>query len=146
VLRRTLVVGLAAVALGLTACGDDNNDSGDTGAAAATTPAATEPGTATDSGAGARLQIAADPGGDLAFDKTSLSAAAGEVEIDFDNQSQIPHNVAIEAAGERDIGSTDTITGSSTSKTFNLDAGSYTYYCSVGSHRQAGMEGTLTVR
>jgi plastocyanin len=138
VVRRTLVVGLAAVALGLAACGDDDTTS-DTGAAAATTPAATTGAT------GARLQIAADPGGDLAYDKTSLSASAGAVQVDFTNESSVPHNVVIETSGE-DVGATDTVTGSSTSKTFELDAGSYTYYCSVGSHRQAGMEGTLTVR
>ena len=28
----------------------------------------------------------------------------------------------------------------------DLEAGEYTYYCPVGSHRQQGMEGTLTVQ
>ena len=27
----------------------------------------------------------------------------------------------------------------------DLKAGEYTYYCAVGNHRSAGMEGTLTV-
>jgi uncharacterized cupredoxin-like copper-binding protein len=41
---------------------------------------------------------------------------------------------------------TQTITGSRTSKTIDLKAGTYTFYCSVDGHRQAGMKGTLTVR
>lgn len=137
-LRRSMLIALVAVAtVGFAACGDDDEDSASTPAApAATTPAAT---------GGTTIAIAADPGGNLAFDKKTLSAPAGEVTIEFTNDSQVPHNVVVEQ-GDTDAGSTDTIMKSKTSKAFTLQAGEYTFYCSVGNHRGAGMEGTLTVQ
>jgi uncharacterized cupredoxin-like copper-binding protein len=36
--------------------------------------------------------------------------------------------------------------GGQSTVSLDLDTGTYEFYCSVGSHREAGMEGTLTVR
>ena len=63
--------------------------------------------------------------------------------IDFTNMSSLPHDVTIEGNGAS--GGTDVITGSSTSTTIDLQPGTYTFFCSVDGHRDAGMEGTLTV-
>ncbi|HYG97031.1 MAG TPA: hypothetical protein VD741_07970, partial [Solirubrobacterales bacterium] len=49
------------------------------------------------------LQLAADPSA-LLFDKEELSAKAGEVTIDFENPSAVPHNVVIEKDGEEIAG------------------------------------------
>jgi plastocyanin len=124
---------LSALALGLAACGGGNE-------------AATTGGGATTGGAvgGETLQLAADPGGALKFDKTSLEATAGNVTIDFTNDSSLPHDVKLEGPGVDGEG-TDTITGSSTSVTLDLQPGEYTFYCSVDGHRAAGMEGKLVV-
>jgi plastocyanin len=140
-IRRSLVTGLLlAAAIGLAACGgDSNNDSGSS--SDSSTPAAPAP----SSSGGQTLALAADPNGQFAYDKKSLSAKAGQVTIDFTNDSQLPHNVTIEQ-GEDEQGATDTIQGSKTSKAFNLKAGTYTFYCSVGNHEEAGMKGTLTVK
>ena len=43
------------------------------------------------------------------------------------------------------VGATPTFTGGSKSLTLTLKPGTYTFYCSVPGHRQAGMEGTLKV-
>jgi plastocyanin len=92
------------------------------------------------------LSLAADPANQLKYDKTSLTARAGTVKIDFTNQSQTGHNVTIEASGGTKVAASPTITGSSTTLSVSLKPGTYTYYCSVDSHRQFGMKGTLTVQ
>src|SRR5215218_777844 len=89
------------------------------------------------------LKLAADPAA-LAFDKDSLDAKAGKVTIDFDNPSAIPHNVVIEEDG-KELAGFEPITEGEKSETADLKAGTYTYYCSVPGHREAGMEGSLTV-
>jgi plastocyanin len=90
------------------------------------------------------LKLAADPTA-LAFDKDSLTAKAGKVTIDFNNPSPIPHNVVIEEDGKELAGFEPIAEGENTASA-DLKAGTYTYYCSVPGHREAGMEGTLTVK
>jgi plastocyanin len=95
-------------------------------------------------GAGPALALAADPSGQLKYDRTALSAKAGAVRIDFTNNSPVPHNVTIQQ-GSRNIAATATITQSKGTVTAQLKPGTYTFYCSVDAHRQAGMMGTLKV-
>jgi plastocyanin len=96
-------------------------------------------------GAAGALKLAADPSGGLKFDVSSLTAKAGKVTIDFTNKAPLPHNVQIEGPGGKKLGGTSTISGSSTKATVDLKPGTYTFYCSVDAHRQAGMQGKLTV-
>jgi plastocyanin len=95
--------------------------------------------------AAGKLAIEADPVGNLEFTKSKLTAKAGKVEIDFTNMSPVPHNVAIEANGKT-LGETKVLTQGSDSATVNLKPGTYTYFCTIPGHREAGMEGTLTVK
>jgi plastocyanin len=90
------------------------------------------------------LPLAADPSA-LAFDKTELSAKPGEVTIDFDNPSPIPHNVVILKDG-RELAGFDPIAEGEEKVSAELEAGTYTFICSVPGHAEAGMEGTLTVK
>lgn len=91
------------------------------------------------------LALAADPGGQLKYDQTSLTAKAGRVEIDFTNKSPVPHDVYV-AKGAQVLGKSPIINGKSTKLTAKLTPGTYAFYCSVDGHRQAGMQGTLTVQ
>jgi uncharacterized cupredoxin-like copper-binding protein len=90
------------------------------------------------------LKLAAEPGGQLSYDTKQLAAKAGKVTIAMTNMSPIEHDVAI-AQGSKVLGTTPTFQGGSRTLTLNLKPGTYTFYCTVPGHRQAGMEGTLTV-
>jgi plastocyanin len=92
------------------------------------------------------LQVSADPGGALKFDTDQLEANAGEVTIDFTNPAAIQHDVVLEQDSQ-ELGRTDLISnGDEDSFTVTVQAGEYTYFCSVPGHRESGMEGTLTVK
>jgi len=90
------------------------------------------------------LKLAANPGGQLSYNTKQLSAKAGKVTIEMTNMSPIEHNVTI-AKGTTVLGATPTFVGSTKTVTVSLKPGTYTFFCSVPGHRQAGMEGTLTV-
>jgi plastocyanin len=99
------------------------------------------------SGGGAAIKLAADPS-QIAYTTTSLSAQAGNVTIDFDNPNQaIPHDVCVDSPSGDELGCSDIVTGDTSALDLsNLKPGKYTFFCSVDSHQQAGMEGTLTVQ
>jgi plastocyanin len=90
------------------------------------------------------LQLAANPEGQLSYNTKQLAAKAGPVTITMANMSPVEHNVTI-AQGSTVLGATPTFQGGTRSLTLKLKPGTYTFYCSVPGHRQAGMEGTLTV-
>ena len=146
----TLMLVVALAAFTAAGCGDDEDSGGDTGASAPaetteSAPAETETDTgASESGGATELEIAADPGGGLSFDKESLQAPAGAVTIVMDNPSSLPHAVEIEGGGADAKGETVNKGGKSEA-TADLKAGEYRYFCPVAGHGEAGMEGTLTV-
>ena len=138
-----LLVAIALALFGLAACGDDDDDdaSGETTAAEETTTEAAGGG-----GGGGTIDISAAANGDLAYDQTSVEVAAGSDTLNFDNPASLSHDVVIEDSSGAEVGKTDLISGSTTSTTVDLTAGEYTFFCSVPGHREAGMEGTLTVK
>ena len=92
-----------------------------------------------------KLEIPADPGGALAYAFANAEARAGQLEIDSKNDSSVQHDIAIEGNGVDEKGEVVSNGGVSQIST-DLQAGEYTFYCSVSGHRQAGMEGKLTVK
>ncbi|HSI98385.1 MAG TPA: plastocyanin/azurin family copper-binding protein [Gaiellaceae bacterium] len=125
----TLVLTFALVAGG---CGGDNGEA-----------EPEQPPTETGPGEETTLQLAADPGGALAFDRTTLEAPTGTITIELANESSLAHNVAVEGQGVYE--ESPIVTGEPTSLTVELAPGSYTFLCSVPGHQEGGMEGTLTV-
>ena len=144
----SLIALLCALAIPVAGCGGDD-DSSDSGSGGADTGASTQAedtggGASGGSGGGETLKIAADPGGQLKFDKSSLTGKAGKVTIVMDNPSDLPHAVEIEGDGVEVAGEV-VMKGGVSKASADLKAGEYEFYCPVGNHKDAGMEGTLTV-
>jgi mono/diheme cytochrome c family protein len=88
------------------------------------------------------VQIPADPTGQLAYKFKKATAKAGKVTLASKNDSSVPHDIGIKGGPTG-----PEVSGGKTSQiTTNLKPGSYTFYCSVPGHEQAGMKGTLTVK
>jgi mono/diheme cytochrome c family protein len=88
------------------------------------------------------LSIAADPSGQLSFATNKASAPPGRLTVEMPNKSGTPHDIVIDGKGKGQV-----VQNGGVSKfSANFAAGTYTYYCSVPGHRQAGMEGKLTVK
>jgi plastocyanin len=123
--RRSLRPALAAAtaALVLAACG------GGDGATATAAPAPE----------GAVSVVGTDT---LTWEPTDLQAEVGEVTIALTCQKGVAHDLVIEESGTKVA---ECNAGGSDTGTVDLDAGEYTFYCSLPGHRRAGMEGTLTV-
>jgi plastocyanin len=112
----------------------------------ATTASTTSTGSEAASGASTPLKLEANSGGQLEYNTKSLSAKAGKVSIEFANSSPVGHNVTIESSGGQTVGATPTFDGGTKTLNVTLKPGTYKFFCSVPGHRQAGMEGTLTVQ
>jgi len=93
---------------------------------------------------GRTLALAADPGGALRFDKARAAVLGGRVTVTLTNDSTVEHNVTI-TQGSKTLGATKTITESTDTIALELAPGAYVFLCSVAGHREAGMEGPLTV-
>src|SRR3954451_20370229 len=88
------------------------------------------------------LSIPADPNGQLAFTASRATAPSGRLTVEMPNKSGTPHDIVIDGKGKGAVVQNGGVSKFAASFT----AGRYTYYCSVPGHRQAGMQGTLTVK
>ncbi len=139
---------LVLAALALAACG--SSDSGSTSApettAESTGANAGGAGGGEGSGGSSVVEVEAVDGAGLEYTSDQATAKAGQVSIDFNNPQGLSHDVAVENAAGETIGQTDLVADGSTTATIgDLEPGEYTFYCTVPGHREAGMEGTLTV-
>lgn len=141
-MTKKLLIALATLALAafaLVACGDDDEET--TSAAEETTETTETP----SGGGGETILVEADPSGELAWVETELTGTAGDVTIEMDNPATTPHNVYIEDESGSVLAESETVTESSTTTTASLEPGTYTFFCDIPAHRDAGMEGSLTL-
>jgi plastocyanin len=99
-----------------------------------------------------KLELAANPAGQLAYTTAKAEATPGAVTITMANMSGVMHNIAVEAgengatAKGSPIAASSFISKGTTSVTVNLKPGKYTFFCQAPGHRAAGMYGTITVK
>jgi uncharacterized cupredoxin-like copper-binding protein len=138
-----LAVAPVAVALAIAGCGGSNSNSNSGSSAPATAAATTTPAPA---GHGQLIKLSADPGGQLRFNTSKLTAKAGKVTLRMTNPASagMDHGVSVEGNGVDSDGPM-VAPGKVSSVTVTLKKGTYTFYCPVPGHKEAGMKGTLTV-
>jgi uncharacterized cupredoxin-like copper-binding protein len=84
---------------------------------------------------------------DIKFPEDRYEATAGSVNLSYRNDGSINHTLVVDDVDDVDgfklevAGNGDEDQGS-----VDLGAGTYTMYCDVPGHRDAGMEATLEVR
>ena len=136
---------LILAALALVACGSSSDDSSSTGAETTESQSQGNEAEGGSAGSASALDFETAPSG-LAYSSDSASAAAGKVTVNFTNTQPLTHDVAIEDSSGKTVGKTELIAEGSDSAVVDLKPGEYTFYCTVPGHREAGMEGTLTVK
>jgi uncharacterized cupredoxin-like copper-binding protein len=140
--RAAAIAAVAAAGAGLAACG-----SGDDSSASSSKTASSSSSSKSSSAGSSSLTVAASEKGGLSFTKKTLSAKAGTVTITMANPNgdKLPHAVSVEGNGVDKDGAIAQ-PGSKSTVSVKLKPGEYQFYCPVSGHRQAGMEGTLTVQ
>jgi plastocyanin len=149
--KAAVAIALLLASFALVACGGSSSSSSsettsESGAATESESSSGGGGEAEAGGSGGTVSLEADPSGNLAYTTKSATAKAGEVTVDFKNPQSIEHDVAIESSGGEVLGEAELVAEGSSSTVVNLKPGTYTFFCTVPGHREAGMEGTLTVK
>jgi plastocyanin len=97
-------------------------------------------------GAAETLDVSSPADGSLVYQPDGLEAKPGNLTIDYDNPSPVPHSIAVATANGNVLGETQPAAGGKqTLQVSDLAPGKYVFYCTVPGHREAGMEGDLTV-
>jgi uncharacterized cupredoxin-like copper-binding protein len=130
--RLTLIVLSLGAALALVAgCGGDENNG-------TTTAGGTTQGT------GEQTVDVSET--DFKLDPSNPTVQAGTVSFKVTNDGEVDHNLEVEGPeGEQEL-EQDLAPGESATLTVDLSTpGTYEFYCPIGGHRDAGMEGEITV-
>ncbi|RNL85822.1 plastocyanin/azurin family copper-binding protein [Halostreptopolyspora alba] len=148
--RLSLIALVSAGIMGLAACGQDGSENGDAAEEqnGDGTPAEQEDGEGDNGEAAGDVDEtitveAGENGQDLYFDGIPETLPAGTIEIDLDNVGDMPHDLVVEELDDEVVA--DTESGETDTGTVELEPGEYTFYCSIGNHREQGMEETVTV-
>jgi len=78
----------------------------------------------------------------LKFDKSDYSVHGGDITIGYIDDGSLQHTLVIDGHGGFKL---TVNSGESKAGKVNLAPGTYTIYCDVPTHREAGMQATLTV-
>jgi plastocyanin len=98
--------------------------------------------------AGGKLEVDADPNGQLSYVTKQAQAKSGPVTVLMKNASGVQHNIAVQQGTSGPVLGAGPIVANGATSTVkvSLKPGTYTYFCQVPGHRAAGMLGTITVK
>jgi len=141
------VAAASIAALALAACGGGESPEGE---GATVTQQATEaagtPGSEAEREAGpGEVLVAAEAGDEPAFDPDALAAEAGEITFRFRNPSESLHSFCVESGEGVALGCTSQFRDDAGVLRLRLEPGEHAFFCNVAEHREAGMEGSLSV-
>lgn len=102
---------------------------------------------AAEEGGAAAVEIPADAlvwtaASGLEYTSAPSEGPAGDVTVAIEVEGSLPHNVVLEGVNN-DAPLVEATDGVDVA-TISIDPGTYTYYCSIAGHREAGMEGQIT--
>ena len=121
-MRTWMLIGAAALALVLGACGGGDESSGTGGGGG-------------DGGGGGEVTLSAQ---DNSFSPKELAVPSGEVTVEFTNDGSNPHTFSSEEAG---FDSGEVAAGESKSVTFEAPDGATAFQCNI--HGSSGMTGEI---
>jgi plastocyanin len=97
-------------------------------------------------GAAQQLAVTSPADGSLTYSPNGLTAKPGNVDVTYTNPSPVPHSIAVATANGNVLGEVQPFTsGKQSVDLTDLKPGKYVFYCTVPGHREAGMQGNLTV-
>ena len=80
------------------------------------------------------------------FEPSTIESEVGRFVIVLHNIGREEHDFIIEGVDDPEAAHLiHAMTGQTSRGSYDLEDGSYSFYCSIPGHRQAGMEGTLSV-
>lgn len=130
-----------AVVGAVSGCGGGSNGSSST-ASQASSSSSSQASSGSAAAPGGATTIA---GAEFKFTPSTDTVSKG-TKITFKNAGHVPHDLKLSQGGKVVAGTKLIQAGQSASFTVNLPPGTYTMFCSVPGHEQAGMKGTITVK
>ncbi len=115
------------LAIGVAACGGDGDD-GESNASGRTVEAVD-----------GKVAVSAK---NIKFDVSTIKTSPGPLTVTFTNNEAVGHDFSVR---DLDGKATPDPSGGSASVTYELEAGTYEFYCSLFGHEAQGMKGTIVV-
>jgi uncharacterized cupredoxin-like copper-binding protein len=149
ILRPRVVLATGLVAAALTACSSEpapSSSGAASSSAAATTAAAPTGGSSVSAESQAPSTVLQATEVDFAIELPEKELPAGTYTIEVTNKGTASHDLVVEDAAGTEVAASELIgPGRSGSVEVTLEPGEYVFYCSVGNHRDMGMEVPVTV-
>ena len=129
----------------LTACGNDSTGAQAGGTSAGTSTRTTASTSAPPGSSTKDAQSITATEADFSITLDADTFAPGTYQVQVVNHGHATHNLVVERNGNDVEKSKAVGPGESTTLTVTLESGTYVFYCSIGNHRQMGMETTVSV-